>query len=64
MRHPVRSSASFSLPRKASLPGNPPPGKVTHVSGLFWRDFYWESTLPDGSKTQRPIEVFGKPETL
>jgi hypothetical protein len=50
----------FFLFRESQLAWEPATGKVTHASGLFWRDFHWESTLPDGRKAQRPIEVFGK----
>ena len=35
----------------------PATGKITHASGLYWRDFYWEADLPDGGKEQFPIEA-------
>ncbi|GHU33806.1 hypothetical protein AGMMS50256_26420 [Betaproteobacteria bacterium] len=50
----------FFLSGRSELAWEPATGKITHTSGLYWRDFYWESTLPDGSKEQLPIETFGR----
>jgi WD40 repeat protein len=47
---------------ESQLAWDPATGKITHASGMYWRDFYWESTLPDGSKAQRLIEIFGRPD--
>jgi WD40 repeat protein len=48
------------LRSESEIAWEPATGKITHASGLFWRDFYWEATLPDDRKTLYPIEVFGR----
>jgi hypothetical protein len=63
MQKQSKNNVIFSPPKKVASPENPPqPKSPTHpaYSNLFWRDFYWESSLPDGRKTPLPIEIFGK----
>jgi WD40 repeat protein len=49
------------FPRPESeIAWEPATGKIIHASGLFWRDFYWEATLPGDRKELYPIEVFGR----
>jgi hypothetical protein len=52
----------FLLSKNSHLDWEPATGKITYAAGFYWRDFYWEATLPDGSKEQLPIEIFGKLE--
>ncbi len=51
----------FRISYDSELAWEPPTGKITHASGLYWRDFYWEADLPDGRKEHIPIEAFGVP---
>jgi WD40 repeat protein len=37
----------------------PVTGRITHASGLYWRDLYWEVPLPNGGVAQLPIEAAG-----
>jgi hypothetical protein len=52
----------FLLSKDSQLAWEPATGKITHAAGFYWRDFYWEATLPNGCKEQLPIEIFGKLE--
>ncbi len=49
------------IAKDSELVWEPQTGKITHASGLYWRDFYWEADLPDGRKEHIPIEAFGIP---
>ena len=48
----------FRITRDSEITWKPETGQITHTSGFYWRDFYWEADLPDGSKEHIPIEAF------
>ncbi|MDR1229420.1 MAG: PQQ-binding-like beta-propeller repeat protein [Azoarcus sp.] len=47
------------LHESSQLAWEPATGRITHASGLYWRDLYWEVPLPNGGVEQLPIEAAG-----